>query len=318
MSDFIDYYELLEVSPRASREVIELAYKAVAKKYHPDLNDAAKQIVYSRKMALINEAREVLLNDIKRIRYDSRYKEHYSDAKVNNPSNYATKASTNNNDANFNAKNNNADDKNQTTQDEDNKSRSDNTNSTKKVIDESGNDRIANILMLVVFSVVVTVILGMASDYSYTQPSATSTYQRILETTQTQNRYRASDSDEYIFENIISIPDYSWKRNESGVSRFDIDFRNKSNRTIQNITIKISFYDENIKPVPKDSEGNYYTTLLLNEPIKPNEVGGLGKYWGDVSVNPDIERCRFENVNITYTDGTYYSGPIDIIALIEE
>ena len=31
------YYDWLEVSPKASPEVIEKAYKALVKKYHPDL-----------------------------------------------------------------------------------------------------------------------------------------------------------------------------------------------------------------------------------------------------------------------------------------
>ena len=34
----LNYYEVLEVSEKASKEVIEKAYKALAKKYHPDLN----------------------------------------------------------------------------------------------------------------------------------------------------------------------------------------------------------------------------------------------------------------------------------------
>ena len=34
----INYYEVLEVSEKASKEVIEKAHKALAKKYHPDLN----------------------------------------------------------------------------------------------------------------------------------------------------------------------------------------------------------------------------------------------------------------------------------------
>ena len=32
-----NYYEILEVSQNASPEVIEKAYKALVKKYHPDL-----------------------------------------------------------------------------------------------------------------------------------------------------------------------------------------------------------------------------------------------------------------------------------------
>ena len=31
------YYEVLQVMPTASPEVIQMAYKALAKKYHPDV-----------------------------------------------------------------------------------------------------------------------------------------------------------------------------------------------------------------------------------------------------------------------------------------
>ena len=33
-----DYYKILQISPDAAPEVIQMAYKALAKKYHPDLN----------------------------------------------------------------------------------------------------------------------------------------------------------------------------------------------------------------------------------------------------------------------------------------
>ena len=32
----IDYYEVLEVHPKASQEIIKKAYLTLAKKYHPD------------------------------------------------------------------------------------------------------------------------------------------------------------------------------------------------------------------------------------------------------------------------------------------
>ena len=31
-----NYYDLLEVTPKASKEIIEKAYKVLIKKYHPD------------------------------------------------------------------------------------------------------------------------------------------------------------------------------------------------------------------------------------------------------------------------------------------
>ena len=65
----VNYYEILEVSEKASKEVIEKAYKALAKKYHPDLNrDNPKEA--ESKMKLINEAFEVLMDDSKRANFD--------------------------------------------------------------------------------------------------------------------------------------------------------------------------------------------------------------------------------------------------------
>ena len=66
----INYYEVLEVSEKASKEVIEKAHKALAKKYHPDLNqDNLKEA--EQKMKEINEAFEVIMDDSKRSNYDS-------------------------------------------------------------------------------------------------------------------------------------------------------------------------------------------------------------------------------------------------------
>ena len=66
----INYYELLEVSEKASKEVIEKAYKALAKKYHPDLNQDNKKEA-ELQMKQINEAYDVLIDDTKRANYDS-------------------------------------------------------------------------------------------------------------------------------------------------------------------------------------------------------------------------------------------------------
>ncbi len=66
----VNYYEILEVSEKASKEVIEKAYKALAKKYHPDLNQDNKKEA-EQKMKQLNEAYEVLISDEKRANYDS-------------------------------------------------------------------------------------------------------------------------------------------------------------------------------------------------------------------------------------------------------
>ena len=67
----ITYYEILEVSRMASKEVITKAYKVLVRKYHPDLEqDETKKEEAKEKMVKINEAYETLSDDIKREKYD--------------------------------------------------------------------------------------------------------------------------------------------------------------------------------------------------------------------------------------------------------
>ena len=63
-------YELLEVSENASKEIIEKAYKVLAKKYHPDLQAEGEKLEAEKKMKQINEAYEVLSDEEKRKEYD--------------------------------------------------------------------------------------------------------------------------------------------------------------------------------------------------------------------------------------------------------
>ena len=63
-------YELLEVSETASKEIIEKAYKVLAKKYHPDLQEASSKTQAEEMMKKINEAYDVLSDESKRKRYD--------------------------------------------------------------------------------------------------------------------------------------------------------------------------------------------------------------------------------------------------------
>lgn len=63
-------YELLEVSENASKEIIEKAYKVLAKKYHPDLQAEGEKLEAEKKMKQINEAYEILNDEIKRKEYD--------------------------------------------------------------------------------------------------------------------------------------------------------------------------------------------------------------------------------------------------------
>jgi len=67
-------YEVLEVSENASKEVIEKAYKVLAKKYHPDLQTSENKQMADKKMKEINEAYDILRDDLKRKSYDEKLK----------------------------------------------------------------------------------------------------------------------------------------------------------------------------------------------------------------------------------------------------
>lgn len=68
MADKRDYYEVLGVSKGASGDEIKKAYRALAKKYHPDLNPDNKQAEDKFKEA--TEAFEVLSDADKKAKYD--------------------------------------------------------------------------------------------------------------------------------------------------------------------------------------------------------------------------------------------------------
>ncbi len=62
-----DYYRILQVDPSAEWEVIESAYKRLARKYHPDANPSPDA---NERMKVINEAYEVLRDPTRRKEYD--------------------------------------------------------------------------------------------------------------------------------------------------------------------------------------------------------------------------------------------------------
>ncbi len=68
-------YERLEVSEKASKEVIDKAYRVLAKKYHPDLQKQEEKQEAEKKMKQINEAYDILSNEEKRKEYDAKLAE---------------------------------------------------------------------------------------------------------------------------------------------------------------------------------------------------------------------------------------------------
>ena len=72
----VNYYEILEVSEKASNEVIEKAYKALVKKYHPDLQPDSGKTEAEKKIKIINEAYEILSDESKKQKYDSKLTEY--------------------------------------------------------------------------------------------------------------------------------------------------------------------------------------------------------------------------------------------------
>ena len=65
-----NYYEILEVDKNASDEIIKVAYKALVKKYHPDLKEGNAKINAEDKIKQINEAYDILSNPKKKYEYD--------------------------------------------------------------------------------------------------------------------------------------------------------------------------------------------------------------------------------------------------------
>lgn len=67
--EFIDYYKVLAISKNATQDEIKVAYRKLARKYHPDLNPNNKEA--EKKFKEINEANEVLSSPENRKKYDA-------------------------------------------------------------------------------------------------------------------------------------------------------------------------------------------------------------------------------------------------------
>lgn len=68
-----DYYQVLQVDPRAEPEVIQAAYRRLAKKYHPDIYRGADR---DERMRAVNEAYGILGDRVRRAAYDQTRKSH--------------------------------------------------------------------------------------------------------------------------------------------------------------------------------------------------------------------------------------------------
>jgi curved DNA-binding protein CbpA len=73
-SEFIDFYEILELSPNANSGTIERMFRYLAQRYHPDNRDTGDRIRFD----LTVEAHETLRDPLKRAHYDVRHKDHTS------------------------------------------------------------------------------------------------------------------------------------------------------------------------------------------------------------------------------------------------
>ncbi len=77
-----DYYEILQVHPKAEPEVIEGAYKKLAQKYHPDKIEGGAS---DEKMKALNEAYAILKSPESRGQYDAQRQSHVPQRKASSP-----------------------------------------------------------------------------------------------------------------------------------------------------------------------------------------------------------------------------------------
>jgi DnaJ-class molecular chaperone len=68
-TQLVDFYETLQLSPRADRDTIERVFRHLAKRYHPDNQDSGDADTFSG----IVEAYRVLTDPEQRARYDIAY-----------------------------------------------------------------------------------------------------------------------------------------------------------------------------------------------------------------------------------------------------
>lgn len=67
--DFVDHYEVLQVSQNADAETVERVYRLLAKRYHPDNTSSGDE----GRFCAVREAFDVLSDPERRARFDVRY-----------------------------------------------------------------------------------------------------------------------------------------------------------------------------------------------------------------------------------------------------
>src|SRR5262245_8714629 len=71
-TQFVDYYEILEISPNANSGTIDRMFRFLAQRYHPDNRDTGDRAQFDA----IMEAHDTLSDPAKRAQYDIRHKNH--------------------------------------------------------------------------------------------------------------------------------------------------------------------------------------------------------------------------------------------------
>jgi len=69
-SNFIDYYEILEVSPNANSDTIDRMFRYLALRYHPDNSATSDRLRFD----LVLDAHNTLKDPAKRVQYDMEHK----------------------------------------------------------------------------------------------------------------------------------------------------------------------------------------------------------------------------------------------------
>ena len=80
----VNYYKILKVSPKATNAEIKSAYRRLARKIHPDVNNGTENA--AREFARIAKAYEILSNPQERANYDRQLlKEKYNRNRKDDP-----------------------------------------------------------------------------------------------------------------------------------------------------------------------------------------------------------------------------------------